>query len=95
MFLYVLFLRHEALSTEQTEIAYVQKLLIKDKIDIEKSRQNLIKLRVANQCVKMIGSAVVEAKRLAESDSIDGEATVDLAKRQTEATKIEFVRIFL
>ncbi|XP_005108620.1 major vault protein isoform X2 [Aplysia californica] len=81
--------RYEADCLEQKETAYVQKLMIKDKVKTEKARHKLKTLQVANTALKMVGRAVAEAQSLAEWDRIEGAAAVEQAKMRAEALKIE------
>jgi len=62
---------------------------INDEADAEKARKELLSLQADSAAVETTGQATAEAKARAESQQIEGEASVKQAQLKAEATKIK------
>ena len=58
-------------------------------IEAEKSKKKLLQLQADSAGVQSTGQAVAEARAKAETSKIDGEAEVNEAQLESEATEIE------
>lgn len=80
--------RHEAERLEQGARGRLERQKINDEADAEKARKELLALQADSAAVESTGQATAEAKAKAESQHIEGEASVKQAQLRAEATKI-------
>jgi len=81
--------RHEAERLEQGARGRLERQKINDEADAEKARKELLSLQADSAAVETTGQATAEAKARAESQQIEGEASVKQAQLKAEATKIK------
>lgn len=81
--------RHEAERLEQGARGRLERQKINDEADAEKARKELLSLQAESAAVESTGQASAEAKARAESQQIEGEASVKQAQLKAEATKIK------
>ena len=81
--------RHEAERLEQGARGRLERQKINDEADAEKARKELLSLQADSAAVESTGQAKAEAIARAESQQIEGEASVKQAQLKAEATKIK------
>jgi len=81
--------RHEAERLEQEARGRLERQKINDEAEAEKARKELLQLQSESAAVESTGQATAEAKARAESQQIEGEASVKQAQLVAEATKIK------
>jgi major vault protein len=80
--------RHDAERVEQEAKARLERQGIVDTRDAEAERKKLLELRAENAAIESTGQATAEAKAAAEASRIKGETTVNLARQESEATRV-------
>jgi len=81
--------RHEAERLEQEARGRLERQKINDEAEAEKARKELLQLQADSAAVESTGQATAEAKARAESQHIEGEASVKQAQLTAEASKIK------
>jgi len=81
--------RHEADRIEQQAKGRLERQMITDQAEAEKTRTELLILKAASAAVESTGQAKAEAQSRAESARIEGEANVEQARLRSEASRIE------
>jgi major vault protein len=80
--------RHDAERIEQEAKARLERQRIVDQREAEVERKKLLELEAENAVIEETGRATAEARAKAEADHIQGEAAVNLARREAEATRV-------
>ncbi len=80
--------RHDAERIEQEAKARLERQRIVDQREAEAERKKLLELEAENAVIEETGRATAEARAKAEADHIQGEAAVNLARREAEATRV-------
>eukprot|EP00296_Roombia_truncata_P007531 JP445970.1.p1 GENE.JP445970.1~~JP445970.1.p1 ORF type:complete len:844 (-),score=263.76 JP445970.1:168-2465(-) len=81
--------KHDGERREQQARGQLERQQIKDQIEAEKARIELLQLQAESAAVESRGQAIAEAKALAETSDIDGDSHVYLSKLKAQGSKIE------
>ncbi len=80
--------RHDAERIAQEARARLHRQGIVDEREAENERKKLLELHAENAAIEATGKAAAEARAAAEAERIRGEAVVQLARRDAEATRV-------
>ncbi len=79
---------HDAARVEQEAKARLERQVIIDTREAEAERKKLLELRAENAAIETTGKASAEAKATAEASRIQGETSLNLARQDSEATRV-------
>lgn len=81
--------RHEAERREQEAKGKLERQKIADEVEAEKTKKDLLELQASSMAVESCGQAKAEALSRSEAQRIEGESSVEQAKKKVEAMEIE------
>jgi major vault protein len=81
--------KHEAERLEQEARGKLERQKIVDEAEAEKAKRDLLELQALSAAVESTGQAKAEAQSRAQSQKIEGESAVELARLKAQAVKIE------